>query len=103
MTTKWYSRNHGSLKLPDICLIGEEKSRKYLTQETCPDRESNAGPLRERRACYRLLHSDGHIIIIIILIIIITIFLRNLGYGVDYVPIHFLRTCFLVQFVFSQN
>ncbi|PSN57943.1 hypothetical protein C0J52_00258 [Blattella germanica] len=37
------------LKLPDICLMGEEKPQKNLTQETCPDRESNTGPLRERR------------------------------------------------------
>ena len=33
------------LKLPDICLTGEEKPRKNLTQETCPDRGSNPGPL----------------------------------------------------------
>ena len=26
------------LKFPDICLTGEEKTRKNLTQETCPDR-----------------------------------------------------------------
>ena len=26
----------GGLKLPDICLTGEEKPRKNLTQETCP-------------------------------------------------------------------
>ena len=32
------------LKLPDICLTGEEKPRKNLTQETCPDRGSNPGP-----------------------------------------------------------
>ena len=37
------------LKFPDICLMGEEKPQKNLTQETCPDRESNRGPLRERR------------------------------------------------------
>ena len=30
-----------------------------LTQEICPDREPNPGPLRDRRACYRLLHSGG--------------------------------------------
>ncbi|PSN40716.1 hypothetical protein C0J52_21663 [Blattella germanica] len=41
-----------------------------LTQETCPDRESNPGPLRERRICYPLLHSVVIIIIIIIIIII---------------------------------
>ena len=49
----------GGLKLPDICLTGEEKPRKYLTQETCPDRGLNPGPLRDRRACYHLSHSDG--------------------------------------------
>ena len=27
----------GGLKYPDICLTGEEKPRKNLTQETCPD------------------------------------------------------------------
>ncbi|PSN55115.1 hypothetical protein C0J52_01884 [Blattella germanica] len=33
------------LKFPDICLMGEENPQKNLTQETCPDRESNPGPL----------------------------------------------------------
>ena len=47
------------LKLPDICLTGEEKPRKNLTQETCPDRGSNPGPLRDRRACCRLAHNGG--------------------------------------------
>ena len=46
------------LKFPDICLTGEEKPRKNLTQETC-DRGSNPGPLRDKRACYHLLHSGG--------------------------------------------
>ena len=27
----------GGLKLPDISLTGEEKPRKNLTQETCPE------------------------------------------------------------------
>ncbi|PSN30341.1 hypothetical protein C0J52_25540 [Blattella germanica] len=45
------------LKFPDICLMGEEKPQKNLTQETCPDRESNPGPLRERRIRYPLLHN----------------------------------------------
>ena len=45
------------LKFPDICLTGEEKLRKNLTQETCPDRGSNPGPLRDRRACYCQSHS----------------------------------------------
>ena len=60
MMVKWYSGNHGGLKLPDICLTGEKKPRRNLTQETCLDRGSNTGPLRGKRACYRLLHSDGH-------------------------------------------
>ena len=47
------------LKLPDISLTGEEKPRKKLTQESCPDQGSNPGPLRDRRACYRLTHSGG--------------------------------------------
>ena len=46
------------LKLPDI--TGEEKPRKNLTQETCPDRGLNPGPLRDNHACYHLLHSGGH-------------------------------------------
>ena len=49
------------LKLPDIRLIGEEKTRKNLTQETCPDRGSHPGPLRDKRACYHLLHSGGRL------------------------------------------
>ena len=52
----------GSLKFPNICLTGEEKPRKNLTQETCPDRGSNPGPLRDKRACYHLLHSGGQVI-----------------------------------------
>ena len=47
------------LKPPDMCLTGEEISRKVFAQETCPDGGSNPGPLRDRRACYRLLHSGG--------------------------------------------
>ena len=49
------------LRFPDICLTGEEKPRRNLTQETCPDRGSNPGPLRDRLACYYLSHSDGHV------------------------------------------
>ena len=52
-------RDIGGLKFPDICLTGEEKPRKNLTQETCPDRESNPGPLRDKRACYHLILSGG--------------------------------------------
>ena len=47
------------LKLPDIRLTDEEKPRKKPHQETCPDWESNPGPLRGKRACYHLLHSGG--------------------------------------------
>ena len=47
------------LKLHDICLTGEEKLPKNLTQATYPDRGSNPCPLRDKRACYHLLHSGG--------------------------------------------
>ena len=49
----------GGLKLPDICLTGEEQPRKNRTQETCPDRGSNPGLLCDRRACYHLVQSGG--------------------------------------------
>ena len=49
----------GGLKLPDICLTGEEKPRKNLTQETCPDRWSNPGPLRDKLAWCHLAHNGG--------------------------------------------
>ena len=52
-------RDLGGLKLPDICLTGEEKPLKNLTQATCHDRGSNPGPLRDRHACYHLAHSGG--------------------------------------------
>ena len=47
------------LKPSDICLIDEDKPRNNLTQEICPDQGSNPGPLRDRRACYRLFNSGG--------------------------------------------
>ena len=47
------------LKFPDICLTGEEKPRKNLTQETCPELGSNLGLLHDRCTCYCLLHSSG--------------------------------------------
>ena len=49
------------LQFPVICLTREEKPRKNLTQETCPDWGSNPGPLRDKRACYHLLHSGGRV------------------------------------------
>ena len=49
----------GGLKFPDICLTGEEKPQKNLTQETCPDRGSNLGLLHDKCTCYHLLHSGG--------------------------------------------
>ena len=39
------------LKLPDIHLTGEEKPRKNLTQETCPDRD------RTRARCVTGAHA----------------------------------------------
>ena len=42
----------GGLNLPDIRLTGEEKPRKNLTQETCPNWGSNPGLLRDSRTCF---------------------------------------------------
>ena len=47
----------GGVKFPNICLPGEEKPRKNLAQDTCPDRGSNPGPLSDKRACYHLFDS----------------------------------------------
>ena len=52
-------RGPWGLKLPDISLKAEGKPRKNLTEETCPDRGSNPGPLRDRRAYYHLAQSGG--------------------------------------------
>ena len=43
------------LKLPDIRLTDEEKPRKNLTQEICPNRGLNPGPLHDKRACYNFV------------------------------------------------
>ena len=60
MMGKWYSENYGDLKVFDIYLTGEVNPRKNSAQETCPDR----GRLRDRRACYRLLHRGGRLQVI---------------------------------------
>ena len=39
-------------KFPDIFYTGEEKPRKNLTQEICPERGSNPGPVLERQQFY---------------------------------------------------
>ena len=44
------------LKLLDICLTGEENPKKISPRKRL-DRVSNPGPLRDRRACYSLLHN----------------------------------------------
>ena len=51
----------GGLQFPDIRFTGEENPRKNLTQETCPDRRSNPGSLRDKRACYHLRHRGGRV------------------------------------------
>ena len=55
--------NLGGLKLPDICLTGEEIPRKNLTQETFLGRGSNPGPLHDRCTCCRLTHSGGPVVL----------------------------------------
>ena len=49
------------LKLLTFVLQVRKNTEKIFTQKTCPDRGSNQGPLRYRRACYRLLHSGGQL------------------------------------------
>ena len=51
-----YSKNN---KHQPLQIQQNPKPRKNLTQETCPDRGSNPGPLRGKRACCRLTHSGG--------------------------------------------
>ena len=43
----------GGLKLPDICLTGEETPRKNFTQETCPDGD------RTRARCVTGAHATA--------------------------------------------
>ena len=43
----------GGLKLPNISLTGEEKTRKNLTQETCPTRD------RTRARCMTGAHATA--------------------------------------------
>ena len=45
----------GGLKFPNICLTGEEKPHPGNLSR--PGIEP--GPLRDKRACYHLLHSGG--------------------------------------------
>ena len=48
------------LKFTYICLTGEEKPRKKPHPGNCSaHRGSNPGPLRDRRACYRVFHIGG--------------------------------------------
>ena len=37
-------------------------AKKNLTEENRPDRDANPGSLRDRCACYRLLHSGGDVL-----------------------------------------
>ena len=63
MAARWYTGTFVSLKVSWHLAYGWGKPpKKPLTQETCPDRGSNPGPLRDRRACYRLFHSGGQTI-----------------------------------------
>ena len=48
--------NMNKKKLTSFC---KQSLNIEITQETCPDRGSNPGPLRDKRACYHLLQSGG--------------------------------------------
>ena len=58
-TAKWYSGTLGP-KVSWHLSYRWGKPWENLTQKTCPDRGSNPGPLRDKSACYHLLHSGGH-------------------------------------------
>ena len=74
-TAKWYSGTLGAWNFLTFVLQVRKNPKKNLTQETCHDRGSNPGPLRDKRACYHLLHSGGHIQIICNYVII---YLKNM-------------------------
>ena len=56
----------GGLKLPDMCLTGEEKPEKTSPRKHVPTGGSNPGPLRDRRAFYHLTHSGGHNFVVVV-------------------------------------
>ena len=62
----------GGLKLPDICLTGEEKPLKTPHPGNLSNRGSNPGPLDDMHACYLLSHSSRHLFSEIGLIILFT-------------------------------
>ena len=61
-TAKWYSGTLGPKVSWHLSCRWEKTQKKNLTQETCPDRGSNPGPLRDKREYYHLLHSVGLIL-----------------------------------------
>ena len=69
--------DRGGLKFPDLCLTGEDKPRKNLTQEICPDRGSNPGPLRDKRACYHLRHLRWTVVKTLVYLLVTTSFGKN--------------------------
>ena len=64
---EWWLRRPNDIRGPcgpksfPTFVLQVRKNPEKNTQETCPDRESNPGPLRDKRACYHLLHRDGHL------------------------------------------
>ena len=59
MMAKWYSGTLGAESFLTFVLQVRKNPKKNFTQETCPDRGSNPGLLRDKHACYYLLHSGG--------------------------------------------
>ena len=60
MKVKLYSETLWAQSFLTFVLQVRKNPEKTFTQEICPDRGSNPGPLRDRRTCYRLAHSGGH-------------------------------------------
>ena len=49
MMAKWYSETLGAQSFLIFVLQVRKNSKKNLTQESCPGRGSNPGPLRDKR------------------------------------------------------
>ena len=62
-TAEWNSGTLGPKVSWHLSYRWGKTPKKNLTQETCPDWGSNPGLLRDKRACYHLLHSGGQYVL----------------------------------------
>ena len=57
--SQWYLGIDRAYVFLTFALQLRKNPEKNLTQETCPDRGSNPGPLHDKHTCYHLFHSGG--------------------------------------------